>query len=59
MVNNLPPPTEAEEYRNTAEFLRDLAGQALFGKTRCQLVNCAGLLDQLALLAEPQAEAIV
>jgi len=59
MIKDLPPPTEAEEYRNTAEILRDLAGQARFGKTRKQLVNCADLLDQLAMLAEPQVETIV
>jgi len=32
MIKDLPPPTEAEEYRNAAEILRDLAAQARFGK---------------------------
>ena len=29
-IKDLPPPTEAEEYRNTAEILRDLAAQVWF-----------------------------
>ena len=32
MIKGLPPPTEVEEYRNTAEILRDLAAQTQFGK---------------------------
>ena len=56
MIKDLPPPTEAEEYRNTAEILRDLAAQARFGKTRNQLFNCADNLDRLAALAERQSE---
>ena len=59
MIKDLPPPTEAEEYRNTAEILRDLAVQTQFGKTRSELFNCAENLDRLAALAEHQPEARV
>ena len=59
MIKVVPPPSEAEEYRNTAEILRDLAAQTRFGKTRNELFNCADNLDQLALLAEHQPEATV
>jgi hypothetical protein len=52
MIKNLPPPTEAEEYRNTAEILRDLAAQTRFCKTRAELFICADNLDRLAALAE-------
>ena len=52
MIKDLPPPTEAEEYRNTAEILRDLAAQARFGRTRNELFNYADNLDRLASLAE-------
>jgi hypothetical protein len=58
MNKDLPPPTETEEYRNTAEILRDLAAQARFGGTRSELFNCADILDRLAVRAEPQAEPI-
>ena len=59
MINNRPPPTEAEEYRNMAEILRDLAVQARFGKTRNELFSCADHLDrQAADLAEHQSEAV-
>jgi hypothetical protein len=37
MIKVLPPPSEAEEYRNTAEILRDLAAQTRFDKTRNEL----------------------
>src|SRR6516164_1081677 len=37
MIKVLPPSTEAEEYRNTAEILRDLAARTLFVKTRSEL----------------------
>jgi hypothetical protein len=57
VTKGLPPPTEAEEYRNTAEILRDLAAQTQFGKTRSELFNCAENLDRLAGLAERQSEA--
>jgi hypothetical protein len=57
MIKDLPPPTEAEEYRNTAEILRDLAAQTQFGKTRSELFNCAESLDRLAARAERQSEA--
>ena len=59
MINALRPPTEAEEYRNTAEILRDLAAQTRFGKTRSELFNCADNLDRLAARAEHQPEAPV
>jgi len=52
MINSLPPPTEAEEYRNMAEILRDLAAQARFGKTRNELFNSADNFDRLAALAD-------
>jgi hypothetical protein len=52
MIKDLPPPTDAEEYRNTAEILRDLAAQARFGRTRNELFNFADNLDRLATLAE-------
>jgi len=53
MIKDLPPPTEAEECRNTAEILRDLAVQTQFGKTRSELFNCAENLDRLAALPSP------
>ena len=56
MIKGLPPPTEAEEYRNTAEILRDLAAQTRFCKTRNELFNCADNLDRLAALADHQPE---
>jgi hypothetical protein len=48
MIKDLPPPTEAEEYRNMAEILRDLAAQVRFGSTRNELFNLADNLDRLA-----------
>ena len=57
MINNLPPPTEAEEYRNTAEILRELSAQTRFCKTRNELFICADNLDRMAALAERQSEA--
>jgi hypothetical protein len=48
MIRDLPPPTEAEEYRNMAEILRDLAAQVRYGNTRSELVNLADNLDRLA-----------
>ena len=59
MIKDLPPPTEAEEYRNTAEILRDLAAQARFGRTRNELLNYADNLDRLATLAEHGSRATV
>jgi hypothetical protein len=60
MIKDLPPPTEAEEYSNVAEILRDLAAQARFGKTRDELFSCADQLDRLAAgLAEHQSEVVV
>jgi hypothetical protein len=59
MIKVLPPPTEAQEYRNTAEILRDLAAQTRFGKTRNELFNYADNLDRLAALAEQRSEATV
>jgi hypothetical protein len=52
MIKHLPPPTEAEEYRNVAEILRDLAAQTRFGKTRNELFSCADQLDRLRSEAE-------
>jgi len=52
MIKVLPPPREAEEHRNTAEILRDLAAQVQFGSTRDELVNLADNLDRLAAHAE-------
>jgi predicted phage-related endonuclease len=52
MIKHLPPPTEAEEYRNMAEILRDLAAQVRFGNTRNELVNLANNLERLAAEAE-------
>jgi molecular chaperone GrpE (heat shock protein) len=57
MIKDLPPPTEAEEYRNMAEILRDLAAQTRFGRTRNELVNCADNLDRLAAVVEQPSEA--
>ena len=59
MIKVLPPPSEAEEYRNTAEILRDLAAQTLFDKTRNELFICADNLDRMAALAEHQPVARV
>ena len=59
MIKGLPPPTEAEEYRNTAEILRDLAARTLFVKTRSELFICADNLDRMAALADHQPEAMV
>lgn len=60
MVKDLPPPTEAEESRNVAQILRDLAAQARFGKIRDELFSCADHLDRLAAgLAEHQSEAVI
>jgi hypothetical protein len=52
MMKDVPFPTEAEEYRNTAEILRDLAAQMRFGNTRNKLVTLAENLDLLATHAE-------
>jgi hypothetical protein len=59
MIKVLPPPTEAEEYRNAAEILRDLAAQTRFCKTRNELFNCADNLERLAVLADHRPEAMV
>ena len=59
MIRDFAPPTEANEYRNTAEILRDLAVQTRFGKTRDELFICAENLDRLAALAERHSEATV
>jgi hypothetical protein len=48
MINDFSPPTEAEEYRNLAEILRDLAAQMRFDKTRNALVGLAENLDRRA-----------
>ena len=54
LIKDLPPPTEAEEDRNTAEILRDLAAQMRFDNTRNALVSLAENLDRLAAHAEGQ-----
>jgi hypothetical protein len=54
MIKDLPPPTEAEEYRNMAEILRDLAAQVRFDNTRNALVGLADNLDRLAVHGEGQ-----
>jgi len=54
MIKDLPPPTEAEEYRNMAEILRDLATQVRFDDTRNALVSLAESLHRLAAHAEGQ-----
>jgi hypothetical protein len=53
MIKRLPPPTEAEEYRNTAEILRDLAAQTQFGKTRNELFICADNLGTAGCPGRP------
>ena len=53
-IKDLPPPTEAEEYRNTAEILHDLVAQVRFDNTRDALVSFAWNLDLLAAYAEDQ-----
>jgi hypothetical protein len=54
MIKDLPPPTEAEEYRGMAEILRDLAAQVRFHNTRNELVDLADNLDRLAAHSERQ-----
>ena len=54
MIKDLPPPTEAKEYRNTAEILKDLAAPVWFDNTRNALVSLAENLDRLAARAEGQ-----
>ena len=58
MIKDAPLPTEAEEYRNTAEILRDLAAQMRFGNTRNKLVTLAENLDLLATHAERRPPAL-
>jgi hypothetical protein len=58
MIKDVPLPTEAEEYRNTAEILRDLAAQMRFGNTRNKLVTLAENLDLLATHAERRRAAV-
>ena len=50
MLKELPPPTKAEEYRNTAEILRELAAQLRFSDTRAALIMLAEHLDRLVAL---------
>jgi hypothetical protein len=58
MIKDVPLPTEAEEYRNMAEILRDLAAQMRFGNTRNKLVTLAENLDLLATHAERRPPAL-
>jgi hypothetical protein len=51
-IKDLLPPTEAKEYRNTAEILQDLAAQGRFDNTRNAVVSFAENLDLLAAHAE-------
>lgn len=55
MLKDFLPPTRAEECRNTAEILRELAAQLRFGDTGDLLVNLADDLDWRAILLERQA----
>jgi len=48
MLKDFLPPTQAEEYRNTAAILRELAAQLRFDDTRDALINLADNLDRLA-----------
>jgi hypothetical protein len=52
MIKDLRRPTEAEEYQNTAEILRDLAAQMRFDNTHNALVSLAENLDRLGAHAE-------
>ena len=52
MIKDLRWPTEAEEYQNTAEILRDLAAQMRFDNTHNALVSLAENLDRLGAHAE-------
>ena len=52
MIKDFVPPTRAEECRNTAEILRELAGQLRFADTRHLLVDLAEDLDWRANLFE-------
>jgi hypothetical protein len=47
MIKDLPPPTEVEKSRNTAEILWHSAAQVRFGSTRNELVSLAENLDRL------------
>jgi hypothetical protein len=57
MIKDLPQPTEAEEYRNPSEILRDLAAQVRLVSTRNELVSLANNLDRLAADAQRQISA--
>lgn len=50
MLKEFQPPTRAEECRNTAEILRELAGQLRFDDTRHLLTDLADNLDWRASL---------
>lgn len=54
MLNDSLPPTPAEEYRNTAEILRELAAQLRFEDTRDLLGKLAEDLDWRAVRVEGQ-----
>ncbi len=54
MITDFLPPTQAEECRNTAEILRDLAAQLRFADTHDLLINLADNLDGWAIRFERQ-----
>ena len=49
MIKDFQPLTQAEECRNMAEILRELAAQLRFVDTRDQLTNLADNLDVQAI----------
>ncbi len=49
MINDVLPPTQAEECRNLAEILRELAVQLHFDHTRDRLFSLADNLDRDAV----------
>jgi hypothetical protein len=54
MIKDLPPPAEAEECRNTAEILRDLAAHVRVWQHTRRTRHLAENLDRLAAQAERQ-----
>ncbi len=55
MMKDFVPPTRAEESKNTAEILRELAAQLRFDDTRHLLTDLADKLDWRASLLERRA----
>jgi hypothetical protein len=54
MIKDLPPPAEAEECRNTAEIVRDLAAHVRVWQHTQRTRQLAENLDRLAAHAERQ-----